>query len=174
MIYEPGPHAFPPPPEAPATRRRHRALVSLSVAVALLGAGAVGAGIADLNTQPAATAATTASTEVATSTGTSGPAVYNANTDPTVQAIAKVSPPVVNITSQIQQTNPFGGTSVGTGTGTGFVVRPDGVILTNDHVVEGASDIRVTLPAPDGRSFPATVLAADSAHDLAVIKVDAS
>ncbi|MFL5767499.1 MAG: S1C family serine protease [Actinomycetota bacterium] len=142
--------------------------------MALLGAGAVGAGNADLNTQPAATAATTASTEVATSTGTSGPAVYNANTDPTVQAIAKVSPAVVNITSQIQQTNPFGGTSVGTGTGTGFVVRPDGVILTNDHVVEGASDIRVTLPAPDGRSFQATVLSADSQHDLAVIKVDAS
>jgi S1-C subfamily serine protease len=145
----------------------------LGVAVALLGAGAVGAGVADLTTQPAATTGTTASTEVATSGATSG-AVYNANTDPVVQAIAKVSPAVVNITSQIQQTNPFGGTSMGTGTGTGFVVRPDGVILTNDHVVEGASDIRVTLPAPDGRSFPATVLSADSTHDLAVIKVDAS
>jgi S1-C subfamily serine protease len=172
MMDEPAPHAFPAPPARP--RRRHRALVSLSVAVALLGAGAVGAGIADLTTQQAATTATTASTEVATSGTTNGSAVYNASTDPVVQAIAKVSPAVVNITSQIQQTNPFGGTSVGTGTGTGFVVRPDGVILTNDHVVEGASHIRVTLPAPDGRSFPATVLSADSKHDLAVIKIHAS
>ena len=178
MMDQPAPPVFPGPP-VPPTRssrppRRHRALVSLGVAVALMGAGAVGAGVADLTTQPEATAGTTASTEVATSGSTSSSAVYKPNTDPIVQAIAKVSPAVVNITSQIQQTNPFGGTSVGTGTGTGFVVRPDGVILTNDHVVEGASDIRVTLPAPDGRSFPATVLSADSTHDLAVIKVDAS
>ncbi len=177
MMDQPAPPPFPAPP-VPPTRssrppRRHRALVSLGVTAALLGAGVVGAGVADLTTQPAATTGTTASTEVATSGATNG-AVYNANTDPVVQAIAKVSPAVVNITSQIQQTNPFGGTSMGTGTGTGFVVRPDGVILTNDHVVEGASDIRVTLPAPDGRSFPATVLSADSTHDLAVIKVDAS
>jgi S1-C subfamily serine protease len=177
MMDQSAPPAFPAPP-VPPTRssrppRRHRALVSVGVAAALLGAGVVGAGVADLTTQPEATTATTASTEVATPGATTG-AVYNANTDPVVRAIAKVSPAVVNITSQIQQTNPFGGTSTGTGTGTGFIVRPDGVILTNDHVVEGASDIRVTLPAPDGRSFPATVLSADSTHDLAVIKVDAS
>jgi len=178
MMDQPAPPAFPAPPMPPTRSsrppRRHRALVSLGVAVALLGAGAAGAGIADLTTQPSATAGMTASTEVATPGTASGSAVYNANTDPVVQAIAKVSPAVVNITSQIQQTNPFGGTSMGTGTGTGFVVRPDGVILTNDHVVEGASDIRVTLPAPDGRSFQATVLSANSTHDLAVIKIDAS
>jgi serine protease Do len=40
--------------------------------------------------------------------------------------------------------------------------------------VEGASSIRVTLPAPDGRSFTANVIKADSQHDLAVLKIDAS
>jgi len=167
--------AYPPPPPAPqrraGRRRPRRALLSLGVAAALLVAGGVGAGVADLTEQPAAVSAT--STSLTSTTSTTG-AVYNPTADPVVQAIAKVTPAVVNITSQIQQPNPFGGTSMGTGTGTGFVVRPDGVILTNDHVVEGASEIRVTLPAPDGRSFPATVLSADTTHDLAVIKIDAS
>jgi S1-C subfamily serine protease len=46
------------------------------------------------------------------------------------------------------------------------------LILTNDHVVDGASDLTVTLP--DGRSVEARVLATDPEHDLAVLRVDAS
>jgi S1-C subfamily serine protease len=58
--------------------------------------------------------------------------------------------------------------------GTGFIIRPDGVIVTNFHVVEGALNIKVTLPAPDGRSFDARVIGGDSDHDLAVLKVQGS
>ncbi|MDP9241906.1 MAG: trypsin-like peptidase domain-containing protein [Actinomycetota bacterium] len=120
------------------------------------------------------TAGSPATVAVGTADG-GATSVYNANTDPVVQAIKQVSPAVVNITSRVQTTNPFfGGSSTSTGTGTGFIVRSDGVIVTNDHVVEGASSIKVTLNAPDGRSFPATVLSADSQHDLAVLKVNAS
>jgi serine protease Do len=55
--------------------------------------------------------------------------------------------------------------------GSGFVVRPDGYIFTNFHVVEGADKIDVKLR--DGRSFPATVVGTDEKTDIAVIKIDA-
>lgn len=54
--------------------------------------------------------------------------------------------------------------------GSGVIVDPDGYILTNEHVVGGASDVRVTLT--DGREFQARVLGDDSRFDLAVLKIE--
>ena len=54
--------------------------------------------------------------------------------------------------------------------GSGFIVSPDGYILTNNHVVEGANDLRVYFP--DRRYFQARVVGADPFTDVAVIKVD--
>jgi serine protease Do len=56
------------------------------------------------------------------------------------------------------------------GMGSGVIVSPDGHILTNNHVVEGARDLTVTLP--DKREFKATVVGTDPKSDLAVIKID--
>jgi len=56
--------------------------------------------------------------------------------------------------------------------GSGFVIRTDGVILTNNHVIRGADKITVKLK--DGRQFPAKVLGADAQSDIAVIKIEAS
>ena len=56
------------------------------------------------------------------------------------------------------------------GVGSGFVISPDGYIVTNNHVVEGATDIRVTFS--DKQVFPAKLIGTDPLTDLAVIKVD--
>src|SRR6266404_5718217 len=55
--------------------------------------------------------------------------------------------------------------------GSGFIARPDGFIITNFHVVEGADKIDVKLR--DGRSFPGTVVGTDEKTDIAVVKIDA-
>jgi serine protease Do len=57
------------------------------------------------------------------------------------------------------------------GIGSGVIISPDGYIVTNDHVVNGATQIRVTLN--DRRVFPAKVVGVDKLDDLAVIKIDA-
>ena len=54
--------------------------------------------------------------------------------------------------------------------GSGFIIRKDGLIVTNNHVVEGASEIMVNLP--DEREYQATVLGRDPKTDLAVLKVE--
>ncbi|HTR34672.1 MAG TPA: DegQ family serine endoprotease [Bryobacteraceae bacterium] len=58
------------------------------------------------------------------------------------------------------------------GLGSGVIMTPDGYILTNNHVVDGATQVQVTLA--DKREFAAKVVGADAKSDLAVLKIDAS
>jgi len=57
------------------------------------------------------------------------------------------------------------------GLGSGVIVTPDGYILTNNHVVDHADQVKVTLP--DGREFTAKVIGRDAKSDIAVVKIDA-
>ena len=96
-----------------------------------------------------------------------------------VDAVQKVGPAVVRIDTVKRMVNSLGGVLGGgpaiqqqQGQGSGFITRSDGVLLTNAHVVEGSSEVHVTLP--DGRSFSGKVLGADPLTDVAVVKVVAS
>jgi serine protease Do len=57
------------------------------------------------------------------------------------------------------------------GTGSGFIISPDGQIITNAHVVEGSDKVTVTLK--DSRSFEGKVIGTDPVTDIAVVKIDA-
>ena len=85
-----------------------------------------------------------------------------------------VSPSVVAITTEVMTSSNtwFGGQYVESGAGSGVIMSEDGYIITNNHVVSGASNVTVTLQ--DGSTHPATVVGADSQSDIAVVKIDAT
>ena len=96
-------------------------------------------------------------------------------------AVERVAPSVVTVQTEVVQRVPadvfeqmFGGhsgTRSAAGLGSGFIVREDGVIVTNAHVVSGASSISVAMR--DGTTYPAKLLGADETNDLAVIRIAA-
>ncbi len=105
-----------------------------------------------------------------------------------VEVVERVGPAVVNISTEQRVANPFGGgpwdemfrdffdipgrsrERVQNSLGSGVIVDPGGAILTNFHVIAGASRIRVTLA--DKRQFDAEAIGADEESDLAVLKVE--
>jgi serine protease Do len=98
------------------------------------------------------------------------------------EAVARVAPSVVTVQTEVVQrvaADPFdalfggrSGTQRSSGLGTGFIVRGDGVIVTNAHVIAGATRISVMLR--DGTTYPATAIGTDETNDLAVLKVKAA
>ena len=97
-------------------------------------------------------------------------ATTDTSDEPTVEVVAATTPSVVTITSQVETFTPFG-RSDGEAVGTGFVVRADGFILTNQHVIDGASAVTVTLATGEERT--ASVVGEGAEEDLAVLKIDA-
>ncbi|MGA9040466.1 MAG: trypsin-like peptidase domain-containing protein [Terriglobales bacterium] len=87
-----------------------------------------------------------------------------------VGAAEKLSPSVVKIDVTQATKNRAGEPADRQGGGSGFVFTPDGLILTNSHVVHDAKRIQVSLA--DGRRFPAHTIGDDPATDLAVIRMD--
>src|SRR5437899_784392 len=82
-------------------------------------------------------------------------------------AVAKVAPAVAHVRVERAKA-PRGARE---GSGSGFIITPDGYMVTNSHVAGGASALEVTLP--DGRTAAAAIVGDDPHSDLAVLKVGA-
>ena len=87
--------------------------------------------------------------------------------------VAKVKPSVVAINTEVVTLDLFNRPSTQEGAGSGWIISEDGIIVTNNHVVEGAESITVTLD--DGRTFPVDLntVATDPLTDLAIFKINA-
>jgi S1-C subfamily serine protease len=101
-------------------------------------------------------------------TGSSVGQVHIDESSAVITAVARVMPAVV----VIESTSSGGVLGGANGTGSGFIFDPDGWILTNKHVVDGADQIAVTLN--DSRVFSGRVYGIDTLTDLAIVKIDAT
>lgn len=99
-------------------------------------------------------------------------ALFDAYSRAVTSAVERVGPAVVHISVRQRQTSrdPRRPEREAQGSGSGFVFTPDGFVLTNSHVVNGASDIVVSFP--DAQTCRATLIGDDPDSDLAVLRVD--
>ncbi len=174
-----GPEAYDEHPAAPdghrgggAARRRFGALALGAALVAGGGAGAVtSAVVANGSTSVASSPARLPTSPVALSTNTSSAQALIAKLEPALVDIHTTGTSVTRSPAFGNGNNPFGGNSSATAAaGTGMIVSSSGLVLTNAHVLEGATAITVTL---NGRTntHPATLVGEDAARDVALIHV---
>ena len=175
-------HHFPPPQvpgDAPRTKNRsaRRWIAAGVIAVSAVLGGFVGAQIA----QPDRSASLESDgTEQLQDTGSASTVPMGSSSAPIVTAppatgddpeldvagvVRAVGPSVVTVISTLED-----GMTTGRGTGTGVIITADGEIVTNAHVVEGATSVRVLLEGGID-PVPAAVLALDSGNDLALLKI---
>ncbi len=89
--------------------------------------------------------------------------------EPVARVAARVGPSVVQVNVEVAQQTPLG-TQRGQGVGSGVIYSPDGYIVTNNHVVEGAREVSVAFA--DGTTESAEVVGADPYSEIAVLRVD--
>jgi S1-C subfamily serine protease len=135
----------PPPPPPPHTSHHKRALIITGAAALVLGAAAGGL-VNTLHFSSAGTATATSKTSLTAS-----------------QIAARVDPGLVDVIST-------DGDAKATAYGTGIVLTSTGEILTNNHVIEGSTSIKVT-DIGNGKTYTANVVGYDASHDVAVIQL---
>ena len=86
--------------------------------------------------------------------------------------VERVRPAVVALVSEVVTQDFFGGSRSGFSSGTGVIIDPEGLVLTNNHVIQGAERITATLD--DGSQVEAELVGADSLSDLAVLRIPGS
>ncbi|HET7168266.1 MAG TPA: trypsin-like peptidase domain-containing protein [Candidatus Limnocylindrales bacterium] len=166
------------PVAASSSRRPRGRWLAGVVAISLLSATAASVGTAALignldRTTPTSDRPGALTTSTAGSTASPAAPVTISAADAIVAVARSASPAVVTLTVDSAGDGGVGPFSVpSTGVGSGFVFDPNGLILTNAHVIEGGSDITVTFQ--DGSERTGTVVASDPTHDLAVVKVAAT
>jgi S1-C subfamily serine protease len=133
--------APPPPP-----RRNHKRGLVITAATALVAGAAAGGLIGSLDHTPATTTTATSSTVLSTS-----------------QIASRVDPALVDIVAT-------DGDQQATSAGTGIVLTSNGEVLTNNHVINGATSLKVT-DVGNGKTYTATVVGYDASHDVAVIQL---
>jgi putative serine protease PepD len=164
------PWGGPPSPSdrpAPSPRGRFLGGVAVGAAVGALVAGGIVA-VATHDDDSNGSNATASPPAVTAPAAAPAPAATKAPSNAIAAIVQRAEPSIVAIHDSISQTDMFGQVQQGQAAGTGFVLSADGYIVTNDHVVDGASDIAVHFG--DGKDVPATVVAADRTGDLAVLK----
>src|SRR5947209_9280193 len=151
----------PPAPPAPAAPARPRSWMAAIVAAAVLAGAGAGAGVSALMHD---NSTTTVTSPAASSSKNSSVIAQPSD----VQGIiAKVGPAVAYVRTQNFSPGTFFPSG---GAGTGIVLTSDGELLTNNHVVQGATSIKVTI-GNDKQSHNASVLGTDPTHDLALVKI---
>lgn len=162
------------PPEIPQTKRsrkpmKNSTLISIvsviGISSVLLSGGAAYAGtkLAQQQAQE-----NTAITEQAPNDTTN----VNVTTIDVSDVVSKLRPSVVEIsTESISSGNSIFGQYISQGAGSGVIYSEDGYIITNNHVIDGASSI--TVKTMDGTEYPATLVGTDPQTDIAIIKIDA-
>jgi S1-C subfamily serine protease len=143
-------------------RRRVLLATGAIAAAATIGGLSGAAAVTALDDNEAALEAPASRASAAAQTTTSVTSVYR-----------KVNRGVVEITATTTGSTPFGapGSDQGQAQGSGFVLDTAGHVVTNQHVVDGASEISIRLW--DGSSYPAAIVGTDASTDLAVLTVDA-
>ena len=160
---------LPPPPPKTKSRRKLRALALALVVVAIgFGSGILGTIAADEWNITIGSTRISGSSNAPLVTSEVGSDDPSLGTTVVAQVVNMLADSVVTINSQISDASGEGEAS-----GTGVVLTSDGEILTNAHVIEGATKVSVRFA---GETEPriATVLASDAGNDLALLKIDAT
>jgi putative serine protease PepD len=154
----------PTEPPAPPGRRK-RPVTAALLALALVGGGAAGGAVAH--------ALDAGSTTTVISPLVGGKVVSGPISGTPEAAAAAIGPSVVTVEVTGQTTSTFGQAQSQSDTGSGIVIRSEGYIVTNNHVVaaaaNGSGSVHVTLA--NGDTVPATIVGTDPTTDLAVIKI---
>ena len=134
-----------PVPEPPRRHRHVLGLTATAVIALAVGAG-TGVAVAAHGSTPTGTATATSTTALSTS-----------------QIASRISPGLVDVTSTL-------GYAGATAAGTGIVLTSNGEVLTNNHVINGATSVKVT-DIGNGKTYQATVVGYDASHDIAVLQL---
>ena len=166
-----------PAPQPP--KKKGKVLKTLAAGILVvgvsLGSGALGAYLVRGNgTAPAENAPqTTVALPSALGSQIASADVSSSVSKGTYTAVAeKAKPTVVEITTEIVSNHSYFQQYVESGAGSGVIISTDGYIITNNHVIEGASKITVRLTT--GTEYEAVLIGTDSQSDIAVLKVDAT
>ena len=177
----------PPPsyqPQPPVKEKKHRSgkgvgagLIAACLVVSVVGGAAGSWGMSYLSRQEGTVFyQAVSSTEKENENGEQSPADgvqagYTGGVLSVSEIAALASPSVVEISTETVSRSNFLGQYIQSGAGSGVIFSEDGIVVTNDHVVDGASTI--TVRTKDGESYEATLLGTDSKTDIAVLRIEA-